>query len=81
MNFLNPIYTEKRECQDCYKCVRHCPVKAIKVESGYASVVPELCILCGHCVEVCPKDIPLTKSISEVGGQVMKQALGDLLRR
>src|ERR1700723_4540966 len=38
---------------------------------------------CGYaqnCVEVCPKDIPLTKSISEVGGQVMKQALGDLLR-
>ena len=39
---------------------------------------------CGYaqnCVEVCPKDIPLTKSISEVGGQVMKQALGDLWRR
>src|SRR6201997_3032949 len=39
---------------------------------------------CGYaqnCVEVCPKDIPLTKSISEVGGQVMKQALGDMLRR
>ncbi len=54
VNFLNPIFTEKRECQDCYKCVRHCPVKAIKVEGGYASVVPELCILCGHCVEVCP---------------------------
>ena len=54
MNFLNPIFTEKRECQDCYKCVRNCPVKAIKVEGGYASVVPELCIVCGHCVEVCP---------------------------
>ena len=29
---------------------------------------------CGYaqnCVEVCPKDIPLTKSIAEVGGQVM----------
>src|SRR5271156_5493535 len=39
---------------------------------------------CGYaqnCVEVCPKDIPLTKAISEVGGQVMKQALSDLLRR
>ena len=39
---------------------------------------------CGYaqnCVEVCPKDIPLTKSISEVGGQVMKQALGDAFRR
>jgi len=54
VNFLNPIFTEKRECQDCYKCVRTCPVKAIKVEGGYASVVPELCIVCGHCVEVCP---------------------------
>jgi iron only hydrogenase large subunit-like protein len=54
MNYLNPIFTEKRECQDCYKCVRNCPVKAIKVEGGYASVVSELCIVCGYCVEVCP---------------------------
>ena len=39
---------------------------------------------CGYaqnCVEVCPKDLPLTRSISEVGGEVMKQALGDLFRK
>ena len=39
---------------------------------------------CGYaqnCVEVCPKDIPLTASIAEVGGEVMKQALGDLFRK
>jgi succinate dehydrogenase / fumarate reductase iron-sulfur subunit len=39
---------------------------------------------CGYaqnCVEICPKDIPLTKSISEVGGQVMRQAFGDLFRK
>jgi succinate dehydrogenase / fumarate reductase iron-sulfur subunit len=39
---------------------------------------------CGYaqnCVQACPKDIPLTRSISEVGGAVMKQALGDLFRR
>jgi len=39
---------------------------------------------CGYaqnCVEVCPKDIPLTRSISEVGGEVMKQAISDLFRR
>src|ERR1700685_4230427 len=39
---------------------------------------------CGYaqnCLEACPKDIPLTKSISEVGGQVMKQAIGDLFRK
>ncbi len=38
---------------------------------------------CGYaqnCVEVCPKDIPLTKSIADVGGQVMWQAVKDLFR-
>jgi len=38
---------------------------------------------CGYaqnCVEVCPKDIPLTKSIAEVGGQVMWQAIKDFFR-
>jgi succinate dehydrogenase / fumarate reductase iron-sulfur subunit len=39
---------------------------------------------CGYaqnCVEICPKELPLTQSISEVGGQVMKQAVGDLFRK
>ena len=54
LNYLNPIYTEKTVCEDCYKCLRNCPVKAIKVEGGAATVIPELCICCGHCVEVCP---------------------------
>lgn len=54
MDQLHPVYTVKTECQDCYKCVRQCPVKAIKVEGGHAQVMPELCIACGHCVEICP---------------------------
>jgi iron only hydrogenase large subunit-like protein len=54
MNNLNPVYTEKAECQDCYKCVRECPVKAIKIQSGSAAIIPEECVLCGHCVDVCP---------------------------
>jgi succinate dehydrogenase / fumarate reductase iron-sulfur subunit len=39
---------------------------------------------CGYaqnCVEVCPKDIPLTTSIAAVGGDVMKQAISDLFRK
>ncbi|MEP6644267.1 MAG: succinate dehydrogenase iron-sulfur subunit [Acidobacteriaceae bacterium] len=39
---------------------------------------------CGYaqnCVEVCPKDIPLTRAIAEVGGDVMKQAIGDIFRK
>lgn len=36
---------------------------------------------CGYaqnCVEICPKDIPLTDAISEVSGQVMRQAIKDI---
>ncbi len=54
MNQTNPVYTVEAECQDCYKCVRHCPVKAIRVRDGHAQVIPEMCVACGKCVEVCP---------------------------
>ena len=39
---------------------------------------------CGYaqnCVEICPKDIPLTNALAEVGGQVMKQAIKDIFTR
>ena len=70
MTALNPIYTEPAQCQDCYKCIRECPIKAISVEQGHAKVLSELCILCGHCVTVCPAkakrvrdDLPLARQI------------------
>ena len=50
----SPVYTTENECQDCYKCVRHCPVKAIRIVDGKASVIPEACVACGECVKVCP---------------------------
>ncbi len=49
-----PLYTIKNNCQDCYKCVRHCPVKAIKIEDNSAMIVSDLCIACGTCYKVCP---------------------------
>ncbi len=54
MNNQYPVYTLVNECHDCYKCVRECPVKAIKIENNHASVIPEKCISCGTCVKVCP---------------------------
>jgi len=39
------------------------------------------CGFAQNCVEACPKDIPLTRAISDVGGQVMKQALTDFFRK
>lgn len=55
MDKTQVIYTELTECQDCYKCLRECPVKAIQIVNGHARVMAELCIHCGHCVEVCPQ--------------------------
>jgi len=49
-----PVYTDLAECQDCYKCIRKCPVKSIKVEKGQASILFDRCIYCGRCVVNCP---------------------------
>ena len=49
-----PIFTVETDCQDCYKCVRRCPVKAIKIENDSAMIVPDLCVACGICYKVCP---------------------------
>lgn len=48
------IYTEKNNCVDCYRCIRECPVKAIKIEDNSASVIEDLCIYCGKCLGACP---------------------------
>jgi PAS domain S-box-containing protein len=49
------IMTNPARCRDCYRCVRNCDVKAIRVKEGQAQVVQELCILCGTCVRICPQ--------------------------
>ncbi len=72
MTFLEPVYTEKTECQDCYKCVRECPVKAISVENGSAIIISDLCILCGHCVEVCPVNAKKVRDDLKRAKQLLK---------
>lgn len=53
MNRRHPVFTLEAECQDCYKCLRHCPTKSIRVSGGHAVVQPEQCVACGRCVIVC----------------------------
>src|ERR1700760_1132411 len=57
--------------------------QALKVDRLHALMGDGGIQECGYaqnCVEVCPKDIPLTKSIADVGGQVTWQAVKDLFR-
>ncbi len=51
----NTVYTVTANCQDCYRCVRVCPVKAISVQDGQACIEDDLCIKCGTCVRECPQ--------------------------
>ncbi|MBN2652245.1 MAG: 4Fe-4S dicluster domain-containing protein [Spirochaetales bacterium] len=72
------IFTEPAECQDCYKCLRECPVKAIRIIDNKASIIDEECIACGHCVDVCPasakkvrNDVPKTRQLLLSGKKVI----------
>ena len=47
---------KKSNCKNCYKCIRHCPVKSIRFSANQAHIVAEDCILCGHCFVVCPQN-------------------------
>lgn len=47
---------KKSNCKNCYKCIRHCPVKSIRFSGNQAYIIDNDCILCGHCFVVCPQN-------------------------
>lgn len=47
---------KKSNCKNCYKCIRHCPVKSIRFSGNQAHIVGDECILCGQCFVVCPQN-------------------------
>ncbi len=47
---------KKSNCKNCYKCIRNCPVKAIRFSGNQAHIIKEQCILCGQCFVVCPQN-------------------------
>lgn len=65
-------------CKNCYKCVRHCPVKAIKIKNHQAQIMQDTCILCENCTIVCPQnakqeknDIPILRELIENGRKLI----------
>lgn len=43
-------------CKNCYKCVKNCSVKAIKMVDDQAQIIEERCVACGKCFLVCPQN-------------------------
>ncbi len=52
---MNVINFRDANCAHCYKCLRNCDVKAIRIKNGQAQIVQDMCIFCGHCTEICPQ--------------------------
>ncbi len=65
---------KKSNCKNCYKCIRHCPVKSIRFSAGQANIIGNECILCGHCFVVCPQD---AKEIVDETEKVQVMMQGD----
>ena len=66
------------KCINCYKCVRNCPVKSIRVFKSMPQIVSSDCILCGKCVAVCPRhakedisQVPAIQRLIESGKPVI----------
>ena len=56
MPMANCLTLKKSNCKNCYKCIRSCPVKAIRFSGNQAHIIGNECILCGHCFVVCPQN-------------------------
>ena len=53
---MDCLTLKKSNGKNCYKCIRHCPVKAIRFSGNQAHIIGDECILCGHCFVVCPQN-------------------------
>ena len=76
--FQSILQFKKVSCKNCYKCVRNCPVKAIRVHDHQARIIESQCIYCEKCILVCPQDakeeqnmIPAIRSAMENKAQVV----------
>ena len=58
----NCLTLKKSNCKSCFRCVRKCPVKAIRFSGSQAHIIGNECILCGNCVVQCPQN---AKEISD----------------
>lgn len=64
-----------KKCMHCYKCVRNCDVKAIMIKDGGAHVIEDSCILCGHCLHVCPQSAKTMASDLDAVKYYMKRGV------
>ena len=56
------LESKTTNCKNCYKCIRHCPIKSISFAGSKASIIKDSCILCGRCYLVCPQEVKVVRN-------------------
>lgn len=69
---------KKSNCKNCYKCIRHCPVKSIRFSDNQAHIVEDECILCGQCFVVCPQNAKEIRNDTEVAKELIRNNPGNV---
>lgn len=70
---MEVINFSSANCKNCYKCLRACPVKAIRMKNDQAQIVDERCITCGTCLTICPQNAKTVKSDVQRVKQLLKK--------
>lgn len=66
---MSIIGLQKANCKNCYKCIKVCPVKSIRLASEQAQIIEADCILCGKCLNTCPQNAKtLSSDLDKVKG-------------
>ncbi|MDD3141992.1 MAG: nitroreductase family protein [Lachnospiraceae bacterium] len=68
------IVIDKSKCVGCKMCVNDCVAHNIFLKDNRADIIVNDCVMCGHCVAICPKE-----AISITGYEESSVAIGDFV--
>jgi iron only hydrogenase large subunit-like protein len=77
VQYFHSVTLDFEKCKGCTNCIKHCPMEAIRVHNGKATIMEERCIDCGECIRCCPNHakIALTDTIEKLGDYKYRIAL------
>jgi iron only hydrogenase large subunit-like protein len=77
IRFFHSVRLDAEKCKGCTNCIKRCPMEAIRVHDGKATIMEERCIDCGECIRFCPNHakIALTDGLEKLAEYRYKIAL------